>query len=129
MSQFFTSGGQSTGFSFNISPSNEYSGLISFRMDWLDSLQSKGLSRVFSNTTDQKHQFFRTQPSLWSHSHLYMTTGKNIALTIRTFVSKVMSLIFNTPLRWIIAFLLRSKHLFISPFIFIFSFQSPSTGT
>ena len=51
-------------FSFNISPSNEYSGLISFRMDWLDLLQSKGLSRVFSNTTVQKHQFFSAQLSL-----------------------------------------------------------------
>ena len=51
-------------FSFNISPSNEYSGLISFRMDWLDLWQSKGFSRVFSNTTLQKHQFFGTQPSL-----------------------------------------------------------------
>ena len=51
-------------FSFSISPSNEYSGLISFRMDWLDLLQSKGLSSVFSNTTVQKHQFFRAQLSL-----------------------------------------------------------------
>ena len=51
-------------FSFNISPSNEYSGLISFRMDWLVSLQSKGLARVFSNTTVQKHQFFGAQLSL-----------------------------------------------------------------
>ena len=51
-------------FSFNISPSNEHPGLISFRMDWLDSLQSKGLSRVFSNTTVQKHQFFCAQLSL-----------------------------------------------------------------
>ena len=51
-------------FSFNISPSNEYSGLISFRMDWLDLLAVQGLSRVFSNTTVQKHQFFGTQPSL-----------------------------------------------------------------
>ena len=51
-------------FSFSISPSNEYSGLISFRMDWLDLLQSKGLSRVFSNTTVQKHQFFDAQLSL-----------------------------------------------------------------
>ena len=52
---------------FSISPSNECSGLISFRMDWLDSLQSKGLSRVFSNTTIQKHQFFSTQLALWSN--------------------------------------------------------------
>ena len=76
-------------FSFSVSPSNEYSGLISFRTDWFISLQSKGLSRVFSNTTFQKHQFFSTQLS----SHPYMTTGKTIALTRRTLVGKVMSLI------------------------------------
>ena len=65
MSQFFASGGLSIGsFSFSISPSNEYSGLISFRMDWLMSLQSKGLSRVFSNITVQKHQFSGAQLSL-----------------------------------------------------------------
>ena len=57
--------------SFSINPSNEYSGLISFGMDWLDLLESKGLSRVFSNTTVQKHQLFITQPSLWSHSHTH----------------------------------------------------------
>ena len=56
-------------FSFSINPSNEYSGLISFRIDGLISLLSKGLSRVFFNTTVQKHQFFRTQLSLWSSSH------------------------------------------------------------
>ena len=56
-------------FSFIISPSNEYSGLISFRIDWI-SLQSKGLSRVFSNTTVQKYQFFGTQVSLYSSSHI-----------------------------------------------------------
>ena len=56
--------------SFNISPSNEYSGLISFRIDWI-SLQSKGFSRVFSNTTVQKHQFFGAQLSLWSNSHIH----------------------------------------------------------
>ena len=58
-------------FSFSISPSKEYSGLISFRMDWLDLLESKGLSRLFSNTTVQKHIFFGTQPSLWSNSHIH----------------------------------------------------------
>ena len=58
-------------FSFNISPSSEHSGLISFRMDWLDLLQSKGLSRVFSNTTVQKHQFFGAQLSLWSTFHMH----------------------------------------------------------
>ena len=58
-------------FSFSISHSNEYSGLISFRMNWLDSLQSTWLSRVFSNTTVQKHQFFGTQLALWSNSHIH----------------------------------------------------------
>ena len=56
-------------FRFSISPSNEYSGLISFRTDWLISLQSKGLSRVFSSSTVRKHQFFDTHFSLWSNSH------------------------------------------------------------
>ena len=82
-------------FSFSISPSNEYSGLISFGMDWLDLLAIKGLSRVFSNTTVQKHQFFSTHFLLVQFSHPYMTTGKNIALTRRTFVDKLMSLLFN----------------------------------
>ena len=58
-------------FSFSISPSNEYSGLISFRIDWFDLLAVKGLSRVFSNTTVQKHQFFGAQLSLWSISHIH----------------------------------------------------------
>ena len=57
--------------SFSNSPSNEYSGLISFRIDWFDLLQSRGLSRVFSNTTIQKHQFFSAQPSWWSNSHIH----------------------------------------------------------
>ena len=58
-------------FSFSITPSNEHSGLISFRMDWLDLFAVKGLSRVFSNTTVQKHQFFSTQLSLYSDSHIH----------------------------------------------------------
>ena len=58
-------------FSLNISPSNEYSGLISFRRDWLDLLADKGLSRVFSNSTFPKHQFFSAQLSLWSKSHIH----------------------------------------------------------
>ena len=57
--------------SFNISPSNEYSGLIPFRIDWLNLLAVQGLSRIFSNTTVQKHQFFSTQLSLWSNSHIH----------------------------------------------------------
>ena len=58
-------------FSCSISPSNEYSGLISFRMDWLDLLAVQGISRVFSNTTVEKHQFFGAQLSLWSNSHIH----------------------------------------------------------
>ena len=102
-------------FSFSISPSNEYSGLISFRMDWLDLLESKGLSRVLSNTTVQKHQFFGTQvlygPSLIS---IHDYHGKTIALTRQTFVDKVMSLLFNMLIRLVMAFLPRSKCLLIS---------------
>ena len=102
-------------FSFSISSSNEYPGLISFRMEtgWI-SLLSKALSRVFSNITVQKHQFFGTQLSLVQLSHPYMTTGKNIALTIWTFVGKVMSLLFNVLSRLVITFLPRSKRLLIS---------------
>ena len=76
-------------FSFSISPSDEYSGLISFRIYWFDTLKSKGPWRVFSSTTVQTHQFLGTQLSLWSNSHPYMTTGKTIALTRWTFVNNV----------------------------------------
>ena len=99
-------------FSFSISPSNEYSGLISFRMDWLDLLAVQGTLNIFSNTIVQKHQFFGAQLSSWSNSsHPYMTTGKTIVLTRQTFVGKVMSLLFNMLSRLVIAFLLRSRHL------------------
>ena len=88
-------------FNLSISPSNEYSGLISFRMDWLISLLSKGLSRVFSNTTVQKHQFFDAQLFFKVQlSHPYITIGKNIALSILNFVSKVMSLLLIFCLGW-----------------------------
>ena len=80
---------------------------------WI-SLQSKGLSRVFSNTTVQKHQFFGVQPSSQSNSHPYMTTGKTIALTRRTLVSKVTSLLLIILSRFVITFLPRSKRLWIS---------------
>ena len=107
-------------FSFSINPSNEYSGLISFRMDWFDLLESKGLSRVFSNTTAQKHQFFSPRLSSQSSSHIHTLektialTRWTIALTRRTFVGKVMSLLFNMLSRLVINFLPRSKHLLIS---------------
>ena len=88
MSQIFASGVQSIkSVSFSISPFNEYWGWIFFRIDWIDLLEVQGTLRVFSNTTVQKHQFFGTQLSLWSSSH--MTTGKTIALTRQTFVDKV----------------------------------------
>ena len=100
-------------FSFSISPSSEYPGLISFKIVCFDFLAVQGLLRVFSSTRVQKHQVFARQPSLWSNSHLYMTTGITIVLTIWNFVSKVMSLVFNILSRFVIAFLPRSKCLLI----------------
>ena len=114
MSQFFASGGQSIRASTSILLMNIQD---LFPLGWTGwiSLQSKGLSRVFSNTTVQKHQFSSTQLSLWSNSqHPYMTTGKTIALIRRTFVSKVMSLLFTMLPRLVITFLPRGKHLLIS---------------
>ena len=93
-------------FSFRISPSNEHSGLISFRMTCWISLQSKGLSRVFSNTTVQKQILQCSAFFIVQLSHPYMTTGKTIALTRWTFVGKVMSLLFNMLSRLVITFLL-----------------------
>ena len=101
--------------SFSISPSNEYLGLISFRMDWLDLLAVQGtlkslLQHHSSKASILQHSaFFMVQLS-----HPYMTAGKTIALNIRTFVSKVMSQLFNMLSRFVIAFLPRSKHLLIS---------------
>ena len=80
-------------FSLSISPSNEHPGLISLGWTGWNSLQSKGLSRVFSNTTVQKHQFFHAQLSSQPNSHPYITPGKTIALTRCTFIGKVMSLL------------------------------------
>ena len=80
---------------------------------WI-SLQSKALSRVFSNTTVQKHQFFGAQLSLVQLSHPYTTTRKAIALTRWTFVGKVMSPLFNMLSRLVVTFLPRSKHLLMS---------------
>ena len=94
ITQLFTSGGQSIGVSASASvfPMNIQDWFLLGLTGWI-SLQSKGVSRVFSNTTVQKHQFLSAQLSLYSHP--YMTTGKTIALTRRTFVDKVMSLLFN----------------------------------
>ena len=98
-----------------MSPSNEYSGLISLGWTGWISLQSKWLSRVFSSTTVQKHWFIgQSAFFIVQLSHLYMTTGKTIALTRWTFVGKVMSLLFNMLSRLVITLLPRSKCLFIS---------------
>ena len=109
-------------FSFSISPSNKYLGLISFRIDWFDLLAVQGTlkSLVQHYSLDvsilQHSAFFMVQ-----HSHPYMMTGKTRALSIRTIVGKVMSLLFITLCRFLIAFLPRSKHLLI------LSLQSQST--
>ena len=102
-------------FSFSISPSNENSGLISFRIDWFDLLAVQ--ITLKSLLTVEKHQFLDTQPSFFfiiQLSYPYMTTGKTIALTIWTFVNKAMSLLLNVLSRFVIAFLPRSNLLLIS---------------
>ena len=109
-------------FSFNVNPSNEYSGLISFRMDWLDLLAVQGTLKSLLQHHSSKASilwlsaFFTVQIS-----HPYMTTGKTIALTRHTFFGKVMSLLLNMLSRLVITFLPRSKCLLIS------WLQSPST--
>ena len=112
MSQFFTSGGQSIGVSASVLPMNIQDWFPLGLTGWI-SLQSKGLSRVFSNTTVQKHQFFGSAFFIVQPSHPYMTTGKT-ALTRWIFVGKVMSLPFNLLSGLVIAFLPRSKRLLIS---------------
>ena len=102
-------------FSFSISPSNEYSGLISFRMDWLDILAVQGTLKSLLQHHSSKASILRHSAFfLVQLSHPYMTTGKTIALTIWTLVDKVMSLLLNTLSRFVMAFLPRSKHLLIS---------------
>ena len=98
-------------FSFNISPSNEYSGLISFRMDWLDLLAVQGtLKSLLQHHSSKASILWRSAFFIVQLSHPYMTTGKTIALTRWTFVSKVMSLLFNTLSRLVTAFLAKSTH-------------------
>ena len=123
MSQLFTSGGQRIGVSASASvlPMNTQDWSPLGWTGWI-SLQFKGLSRVFSNTTAQKRPFVGAQLSLQSNSHPYMATGKTIALTRPSFVDKVMSLLFNMLSRFVITFLPRSKRLLIS------WLQSPSAG-
>ena len=102
-------------FSFNISPSNEHSGLISFRMDWLDHLAVQGTLKSLLQHHSSKASILRCSAFfIVQLSHPYMTTGKTIALTRRTFVGKVMSLLFNMLSRLVITFLPKSKRLLVS---------------
>ena len=117
MSQLFASGGQST--IASASPSvlsmNIQGWFPPLGLTGLISLQSKGPSKVFRNTAVRKHQFFGTQPSSWSNSHIHTwLLEKTIALTRWTFISKVMFLLFSTLSRFVIVFLPRSKCLLIS---------------
>ena len=99
-------------FSFNVSPSNEYSRLISFRMDWLDVLAVQGtLKSLVQHHSSKASILWRLAFFIVQLSHPYMTTGKTIALTRRTFVGKIMSLLFNMLSKLVITFLPRRKHL------------------
>ena len=102
-------------FSFNISPSNEHQGLISFRMEWLDLLAVQGTLKSLLQHHSSKASILRS-PAFYivQLSHPYMTTGKTIALTGRTFDGNLMSLFFNMLSRLVITFLPRNKHLLIS---------------
>ena len=113
MSQLLASSGQSI--SFSISPSNEYLGLISFRMDWLDLLAGqRTLKSLLQHHSAKASILQRSAFFIVQLSQPYMTTGKTIALTRWTFVGKVMSLLFNMLSRLVIIFLPRSKHLLIA---------------
>ena len=102
-------------FGFSISPSSEYSGLIPFRMDWLDLLAVQGtLKSLLQHHSSKASILLRSAFFIVQLSHPYMTTGKTIALTRRTYVGKVVSLLFNTLSRFVTAFLPRSKRLSIS---------------
>ena len=101
-------------FSFSLSSSNEYSGLISFRMDWLDLLAVQETLKSLLQHHSSKASILRRSAFMVQFSHPFMTTGKTVALTRQTFVGKVMSLLFNMLPRLVIAFLPRRKHLLIS---------------
>ena len=102
-------------FSFNISPSNEHPGLISFRIDWLDCLAVQGtLKSLLQHHSSRVSILWCSAFFIVQLSHPYMTPGKTIALTGRTFVGKVMSLLFRMLSRLVIAFLPKSKRLLIS---------------
>ena len=111
-------------FSFSTCPSNEYSGLISFRIDWFDLLAVQGtLKSLLQHHSSKAAILWCSAFFIVQLSHPYMTTGKAIALTIWTFVGKVMSLLFNMVSRWVIGFLPRSKLMAISAAIYIMKKQ------
>ena len=115
MSHLFTSGGQSIGFTFNISPSNEHPGLISFRMDWLDLLAVQETLKSLLQHHSSKASVLRCSAFFTVQlSYPYMIIGKTIALTRRAFFGKVVSLLFNMLSRLVITFLPRIKRLLIS---------------
>ena len=102
-------------FTFSLSPSSEYSGLISFRMDWLDLLAVLGTLKSFLQHRSSKESVLQHSAFfIVQLSHPYMTIGKTIALTRQNFIGKIMSLLFNMLSMFVIAFLPRSKHLSIS---------------
>ena len=102
-------------FSFSISPSNEYSGLISFKINWFDLCAVQGtLKSLLQHHSSKASILWHSAFFIAQLSHLYMTTGKTIALNRQTFVSKIISLFFNLLSRLVIAFLPRSKRLLIS---------------
>ena len=101
-------------FSLSISPSNEYSGLVSFRIDWFDLLAVQGTFKSLLQHHSLKVSILWHSAILVQLSHPYITAGKTMSLTVWTFVGKVMSLLFNMLSRLVIAFLPRSKHLLIS---------------
>ena len=116
MTRLFTSGGRSIGASASASllPKN-IPGLISFKIDWFDLLAFQGILKSLFQYHSLKASILQLSAFFFVQlSHLYMTTGKTIALTVWTFVSKVMSLLFNTLSRFVITFLPRSSHLLIS---------------
>ena len=115
MSRIFTSGGQSIKASASASILYEYSGLISFRVDWFDLLAVQGtLKSLLQHHSSKASILQRSAFFMVQLSHPYMTTGKTIAFTRQPFVGKVMSLLFNVLSRLVIALLQRSKHLLIS---------------
>ena len=102
-------------FSSSISPSKNYSGLISFRIDWFDIAVQRTFKSLFQNCSSKASIFWHSAFFVLQLSHLYMTTGKTTALSIRTFLGEVMSLLFNTLCRFVIAFLLRSNMIAAGP--------------